>query len=130
MKYVYILLVLLLLLFSCSIQNGGRYHNPKGNYEIKITKTASDANPVIKGRTFDQQTNESLPFTAIKINNKKLFRSDKKGNYEFSVSPGVYNYYPGTIGYRFFKTKRFRVHRGDTVTINFYLQDDPTPIRD
>jgi outer membrane receptor for Fe3+-dicitrate len=81
-------------------------------------------NGTVKGKVYDLKTNESLPGATIQdVNNPGVgAAADLDGNYTISLSPGKHTLKAKSIGKKELE-KTINVEAGQTVTINFSLED-------
>lgn len=79
---------------------------------------------VIKGRVFDQRTNEPLPFTNIIIYGTNIgSTSDLDGNFSFfGVEPGFKRLVATQVGYEMFTTEDFLVTNARTTYVEIAMK--------
>lgn len=92
---------------------------------MTIIKSDSNANPVIRGKIYEEKTNISLVAAAVRVDNENPpFKVNSKGEFLFSIPPGTHFYQGRAVGYMVLNTKRFKANAGDTITIDYHLRMD------
>ncbi|MGG8498149.1 hypothetical protein ACQY1Q_17245 [Tenacibaculum sp. TC6] len=119
-KFIYLFISLLII--GCVAQR--KVFEKESEYKIKKFKTFSPYHSWINIKTYSKELQENIP-ALIKINN--LYFTEKT---IFDAGEGKHNIsidFVGTIG---LKINDLKVNKGDSIIINVYLREDPTPISD
>ncbi len=105
------LLILILLLFSFNV--------------------LSAQQGIIKGRVFDETTNESIPFANVSIQNTTIgAASDIDGNYVIEgLTPGLYNVQATYIGYKPRTVFEVQVFAKQPTTVNIAMRSTGTDLQ-
>lgn len=115
-------IIVLCVFLSCKVKEIGSINS--SNYIIKSYKSKS-GETLLKINTFDKDLyNESL--TPIVVLNNIHFLK----NHLFDVGIGKHNIKIGHPSKISIYIKDLVVRQGDSIVINAYLKDDPTPIVD
>jgi hypothetical protein len=127
------LLILIVLIIGCSkkIQNELVPNNNSGGYsfEFKNTKNGMSDSLLITGGFFDLKTRQPLGGSSVHFYCQKIM-TDSIGNFNFKLSSGLksdYFFRGVSIGYKTVITD-FISLKSDTLKLNFYLDEDTTPI--
>jgi outer membrane receptor for ferrienterochelin and colicin len=112
-----------------SIQNAMRYIVLA--FSLMISVMASAQNGVIKGRIFDELTNEPIAFANVALQNTSLGAvSDIDGNYSIeNIQPGLYNVQTSYVGYRSRTIFEVQVVARQPTNLNIALQSTGTDLQ-
>lgn len=96
-----------------------------------ITLQTAAQKGVIKGRIFDETTNEEIPFANVALQNTTLGAvSDIDGNYVIEgIEPGLYNVQTSYVGYRSRTIFEVQVDAKQPVTLNIELTPTGTDLQ-
>ena len=118
----FIYLVIYLFMIGCVTQK--KVLTERSEYKIKTFKTSNLYHSWINIKTYYKDFDEIIP-ALVKINNlyftKKTIFDVGEGKHNISID------FVSTIG---IKIEDLKVSKGDSIVINAYLKDDPTPIVD
>lgn len=86
---------------------------------------------IIKGRIFDEITNEAVPFATIAIQDSTIgTTSDADGNYVlYGLKPGLYNIVVSFLGYQSQTVYEVQVTNGQPATINVGLKQSTEQLK-
>ncbi len=110
------ILSIMLFLQSCS-------HN---SYEAVIYKNVSNNKlAVISGsvKTFDSLVIPSSVITMISKEHVFQVQTDNDGKFKTSTDQKKFRAYSVYVGSKISKTRRFRLKKGDSLVLNFYLDE-------
>lgn len=101
----------------------------KGGFTISNFQTGSKKGSVIFGQIKDIQTNELIRGAVIKMGCLTV-QSDESGTYKISDESNAENSFLtcSFIGYRPVETERFKLEKGDSLKIDFFLAQDDRPL--
>ncbi|GIV37169.1 MAG: hypothetical protein KatS3mg032_1548 [Cyclobacteriaceae bacterium] len=98
----------------------------KGGYAINHMQSESKSTTVVFGQVVDIETNQILSPAIVKMGCLTV-QTDESGKYEIlQESSTTMSFLTCSfIGYRTIETERFRIVKGDSLKVNFFLvQDD------
>ena len=114
---LFILFVVLNQFIACSSKN----------YKGVITQNKIRNNIACSGSVVDGQDGSIVSWAAIKIEDS-IYKADKNGNFQFVLEPGSYSITAIYVGLEVNSTKNFRLVRGDSLNLDFFMKPDPTPL--
>lgn len=99
-----------------------------GSYKVERYKSSSLSKSIVFGCLYDNKTKLPIPYPRIKLSNSIQFKADITGKYRFSIKPGKYVFVGAGMPYEFLSTNPVKVNLGDSIKIDYYLQQDTTPL--
>lgn len=101
----------------------------KGGFTISHFQTGSRNGAVIFGQIKDIETNEIIRSATIKMGCLTV-QSDESGAYKISDESNTGKSFLtcSFIGYRTIETERFKLDKGDSLKIDFFLVQDDRPL--
>jgi hypothetical protein len=115
--------LILLTGISCSPNLNHDTDNEQETPQITKGKT-KNGGCIIAGHCYDFEKTNIIP-AGIVINGVVLEAED--GFFQYHVWPGDYDIRAGFIG-RKWALRSVKIEKGDSVHVNFYLEDDDTPL--
>jgi hypothetical protein len=127
-KFKALIVIIGMLTSSCFLNHNVKSRE-EGYYKILPLKATKLADPVIFGNVYDEL---GAPFNgALILNDDKKYESaDAYGKFLFKLSVGIHKLRAKNISYKFVTIYNLPVALGDSIQIDFYLEQDTSIVLD
>lgn len=115
--------------YACSTSKPNVQKTPenKSHYHIlRLGNSQAQDSAIIIGNAYNISSaiDSKIKCFAIEVNNKIPFKDECNGRVKFSLTPDNYNFGISIVGYDSVKTHKFFISNGDSIKIDFYLEQD------
>lgn len=101
---------------------------PSKFYELQ-SFTSSSGYTYLNLKSFHREMDELVP-AAYYVNNLIINKDSKPGNTVISVLPGSFDITARSVSKEDIFIENIVLQKGDSISIKFYLRDDPEPLHD
>jgi len=112
--------ILFLMISSCITKNR--------EYKISKFATVINSDSAILVINVRDSLGEKSPVSAVKINNKEVYKSDSLGNISFNLIEGRYTFMGLWLHHSPRETEDIYITSGDSIIIDFFLKSDTKPL--
>lgn len=122
-KVIFLLFVSIWLGCSTNKPQTNNETKNKSHYHIQRYNKIQDADSAIVIGQIYNMTGNNIKCFYINIDSKKLY-SECKNKITFTLTPNTYQFTGHMVGYDSVKTNKFFISAGDSLHINFYLEQE------